>query len=186
MAHFTSSVRNVAWRLELPSPQLVSRWKSHFPIRWWCNVLSLLISQGPSTVEEGSADMLTASLLETIISAGSIVRPTSTAGRVHCLYKGLGGGGLCGQLHQGKSEQQHTQPRWMIACCVRHSAPHSYWDAVSEEDQWVDAVLKWRLQLQAPYWWRTSLAVRYFVFWLTNPPWDEQRSAADAACIKSS
>lgn len=49
---------NIAWRLELPSPQLVSQWKSHFPIRWWCNVLSLVISQGPSTVEEGSGDML--------------------------------------------------------------------------------------------------------------------------------
>lgn len=97
----------------------------------------------------------------------------STAGRVQCLCRGFGGrgeeggdGGMCGQLHQGKSEQ-HTQPRWMIACCVRRSASHLFRDAVSEEDQWVDAVLKWRLQLQATYWWshRTSSAVRYFVFW---------------------
>lgn len=43
--------------------------------------------------------MLTASLLETIISAGSIVRPTQTmAAGVLCLC-------VCGQLRRGKSER---------------------------------------------------------------------------------
>lgn len=138
MAHFTSLVGNIAQWLELPSPQLVSQWKSHFPMRWWCNVLSLVISQGPFTVEEGRADMLTASLLETIISAGSIVRPTPwLAECTHCLYGwGVGGGGMCGQLHQGKSEQ-HTQPRWMIACCVRHSAPRSEMQFLRRTSGWM-------------------------------------------------
>lgn len=134
MAHFTSSARNIAWRLELPSPQLVSRWKSHFPIRWWCNVLSLVISQGPSTVEEGSADMLTASLLETIISAGSIVRPTSTAGRVHCLYRGLGCGG------------------WGF---VRTAAPRQVWaaaHAAKVNDRMLRQTLRSSLVLRCSFW----------------------------------
>lgn len=49
----------------------------------------------------------------------------SMAGRVRRLYRGqgsAGGGDMCGQLHQGKS----TQPRWMIACCVRRFAPHLF------------------------------------------------------------
>lgn len=86
------------------------------------------------------------------------------AGRVRCLYRGARAGCMRGQLHQGKSEQL----RWMIACCVRHSAPHLLGDAVSEEDQWVDAVLKWRLQLQATYWWSrgAGFAVRRLVYLL--------------------
>lgn len=116
------------------------------------------------------------------------------AGRVRCLYRRAGVGCMRGQLHQGKSEQL----RWMIACCVRHSAPHLLGDAVSEEDQWVDAVLKWRLQLQATYWWScgAGFAVRRLVYlilfflasqnWLTNLPWDEWRAAAYAAWINSS
>jgi len=104
-----------------------------------------VISQAPSTIEEGSVDMLTASLLETIISAGSIVRPTPRLAECTASIGGLGWmelvGVMCGQLQQGKSKQ-HSQPRRMIACCVRRSTPQLFWAAVSEKGQWVDAVLK--------------------------------------------
>ena len=164
MAHFTSLVKNTAWGFELPSHQLISQWKSHFPMWWWCNVLSLVISQGYSTVEEGPTDMLTASLLETIISTGSIVRPTPRLADC-AAFTGSGGLGVSvDSCNQGKSEQ-HRQSRWMIACCVRYTATHLLQNAVSEENQWVDAVLKCWLRLQATYWkclW-TSSVVRYFM-----------------------
>lgn len=125
LAQFTSSVRNIAWRLELPSTQLISWLKSHFPMQRWCNVLSLLISQGRSTVEEGQEDMLTGSLLETISSAGSIVRPTPRLAEC-AASRGDGGLGwwgwaeVCIDSCNGGKFEQRTQSRWMIACCVRH------------------------------------------------------------------
>lgn len=129
MAHFTSLVENIALRLELPSPQLVSQWKSCFPMQWWCNVLSLVISQGPFHV--GGGERRHAYCLPFRNHHFSRIDSTShsMAGRVHCLWwwGGVGGGEgcVCGQLHQDKSEQ-HSQSRWMITCCVRHSAPHSH------------------------------------------------------------
>lgn len=161
MAHFTSLVKNTAWRFELPSHQLISQWKSHFPMWRWYNVLSLVMSQGHSTVEEGPIDMLTASLLETIISTGSIVRPTPRLADCTA-FTGCGGLGVSvDSCNQGKSEQ-HRQSRWMIACCVRYTATHLLQNAVSESNQWVDAALQ---VLQATYWqssW-TSSVVRYFM-----------------------
>lgn len=163
LSQFTSSVRNIARRLELPSTQLISQWKSHFPMWRWCNVLSLVISQDYFTAEEGRTDMLTASLLETIISAGSIVHPTPRLA-VRYLYRVWGivvcvcvGAWSC---NQGKFKQR-TQSRWMIACCVRHSATHLLPDAVSEEDQRADAVFKWWRQLQSAYW-RSSVLVQLY------------------------
>lgn len=96
---------------------------------------------GPLPTGGGECRHDYASLLETIISAGSIERPTPWLIKYAASVRGWRG--VCRQLHQAMSEQL----RWMIACCVRRSALQ--WDAVSEEDQWVDAVLKWRLQLQA-------------------------------------
>lgn len=48
-------------------------------------------------MEEGSTDMLTASLLETIISAGSIVHPTPWLADCTAIgeERGGGGGGVC-------------------------------------------------------------------------------------------
>lgn len=125
MAHFTFLVWNIAWRLELPSPQLVSQWKSHFPIRWWCNVLSLVITQGPSTAEEGRTDMLTASLLETIISAGSIVRPSPWLAECTASIRGVGGkgwrvlggrGGLCvDSCTKASPSSTRSQGEWSYA-----------------------------------------------------------------------
>lgn len=77
---------------------------------------------GPFHSGGGECRHAYASLLETIISARSIVHPTAWLAECTASIAGRGarwwGGCMRGQLQQGRSEQL----RWMIACCVRHSS----------------------------------------------------------------
>lgn len=79
------------WRLKLPSPQLISLRKSHFPIPGWCNVLSSVISQG--LFHSGGGENRHAYCLPFRNPHFSRINSAShsMAGRVHCLY---GGGGV--------------------------------------------------------------------------------------------
>lgn len=75
------------------------------------------------------------------------------AGRVHRLYRKVGGGGGGGGACVWTAAPRQVQAAEVNDCMLRQTLCSSLAlrDAVSEKHQRVDAVLKWRLQLQATY-----------------------------------
>lgn len=136
-------------------------------MRRWCNVLSSVISQGRSVVEEGQADMLTGSLLETITSAGSIVHPTPRLAE-YAASREDGGGGGGGRLevcidscNGGKFEQRHAVK--VNDRMLRQTLPLacSQLQFLKKAGGWMQLQPTWRWS-----WW-TSSAAKHFMVWLS-------------------
>ena len=127
---------------------------------WW-------YLRAPSTVEEGSADMLTTSLLETLISAGSIVRPTPRLAECAASTRGVVGGGGGGYVwtaaprqvraaHAAKVNDRMLRQTLSSSLALRCS----FWAGPVGGC----CVLKCWMQAAQSRW--TSSAGRYFMFWV--------------------
>lgn len=113
MAHFTSLAGNIAW-LDLNYLPLSSSPCENpiFPCGDGAMCWARWYLRAPPVWRRGSTDTLTASLSETISAAGSIVRPTPRAGRVHCLYWGS----TCGQQRLSwERAARGSQGEWWCA-----------------------------------------------------------------------
>lgn len=158
MAQLTSLRGNIAWWLELPWLPV----KIPFLHAVMVQCAELGDISGANHSGGGECRYAYAFPLETIISAGSIVRPSPGLAKCTTSIGGWGYVWTAAPRQVRVAEVNDCMLRQTL--CSSLALRCSFW---GEPVGGCLQVLKWRLQLQATHWWshRTSSAVRHKVFW---------------------